>query len=138
MATQMVSREVPADQRRHLLAYLETNQVAFTRAALKELEGRRREILQTFNCERTPKNTAMSLEQILKPLPEYSPLPDAAKVEETPSINAGRSGFRLEISPNELNPLTHTARLTPWHWLTLLGSPKMPLEPTQLLPMSPV
>jgi hypothetical protein len=95
MATQMVVRDIPTHQRRHLLAYLETNQAAFTRAALKELEDRRTELFRTFNCEWAPKTTTMSLEQILKPLPEYSPLPDAEDVEERRTFNAGRPVFKI-------------------------------------------
>lgn len=103
LAVQLSVRETDRDARRRLLRHLETNQAAYVKAALREIQEQELDLTSRLGLPpRESWEEEKSLDEILQPLPlaeivaDHSPEELAA--EEDRTFNAGRPTFRLRTS----------------------------------------
>jgi hypothetical protein len=107
LAVQLAARETDGDFRRRLARHLETDQAAYVKAALREIEEQGLDLSSTLGLP--PRETwepPRRLEEILLPLPlaEAVPQSDSREParEENRTFNAGRPIFRLLTSRQPL------------------------------------
>ncbi|MEJ2721093.1 MAG: SoxR reducing system RseC family protein [bacterium] len=102
LAIQIGLRNISPGERNRLLKHLETDQAAFTKAALKEVTRRKGEIIRELRFELDDRaGRPKQIEDILQPLPEYvapEDPTDGETSEKPPGYNSGRPVFRVPRS----------------------------------------
>jgi hypothetical protein len=98
-ALQMMARNTSTREEQRLLKHLETNQAAFTKAALDAVWAEEADIMEALRLNRDEERPAPRLpDEVLRPLPPYDPS-HRGDVEgpgdEPPRINEGRPVFRV-------------------------------------------